>query len=134
MEITLKISVYRCVLGSPGPSDVCKHRSVCGCLLSITIWSCLRVGQLSASSVSCLILVSSLQLTSQKETIVPAKKNMRFFLKIEGLVQECPEGELSMMKTRKVAQNREGTLLINLKNASLCLENTSNLGLGGGGG
>ena len=35
---------------------------------------------------------------------------------------------------RKVAQNREGTLLINLKNASLCLENASNLGLGGGGG
>ena len=51
---------------------------------------------------------------------------MRFFLlfKIEGLDQECLEGELSMMKTRNVAQ----------KNASLCQENASHLGLGGGGG
>ena len=44
-------------LGSPSPSDVCKDRIVCGRLLSITIWSCLRVGQLSASSVSCLPII-----------------------------------------------------------------------------
>ena len=39
-----------------------------------------------------------------------------------------------MMKTRNVDQNIKGTLLINLENASLCQENASNLGLGGGGG
>ena len=39
-----------------------------------------------------------------------------------------------MMKTRNVAQDREETLLINQKNASLCQEYASHLGLGGGGG
>ena len=59
-----------------------------------------------------------------------AKKNTRFFLalKIEVLDVDCDcpeeEEELSMMKTRNVAQ----------KNASLCQEYASHLGLGGGGG
>ena len=60
----------------------------------------------------------------------PSKKNKRFFLplKNEGLDEDCDcpeeEEELSMMKTRNVAQ----------KNASLCQEYASHLGLGGGGG
>ena len=63
---------------------------------------------------SSSVLSNSPAKKKPKEEDVLAKKNMRFLLpfKIEGLDQECLEGELSMMKTRNVAQNREGTLLI----------------------
>ena len=47
---------------------------------------------------------------------------------------DCPEEELLMMKTRKVVQDREETLLINQKNVSLCQEYASHLEMGGGGG
>jgi hypothetical protein len=60
---------------------------------------------------------------AQSSIFLPAKKKIRgSFLPFNswGLDQECPEEELLMMKTMNVAQNREGNLLMSVKNASLC--------------